>query len=269
MKMKTKRQAKVFVVANQKGGVGKSTTACHGGFYLGEKTVIDPDTNEERGAEVAFINAEIQRNSSNTMKKHHGVANVNALAFFQPELFEVVKTGPITHYEGGPFMADIGREQMGYFKQHIERISPEYDYIVIDTPPSAGVLQVSALMVADYVLSPIEMDAYSLDGVVDMLKTIMGVKQRYNPKLEFLGMLPSRLQNTSPRQRAALASLLMNYSKYVFGGVESGFKVSVRQAIPEALEEGVPVWRLKSSGAKDAGIEMLAIMQALDEKMGG
>lgn len=267
MTTKTKRRAKVFAVSNQKGGVGKTTTACTATFYFAEKTVIDPDTGEERAAEVAFLNVEIQRNGSNTMRKHHGVANVTAEAFFKPDLFEVIKTGAITHYEGGPFMADIGRDQMGYFKQHIERIASEFDYIVIDTPPSAGVLQVAVLMAADYVLSPIEMDSYSMDGVVDMLKTIMGVKQRFNPKLEFLGMLPSRLQNTSPRQRAALASLLANYSKYVFG-VEQGCKVSVRQAIPESLEEGVPVWRLKSSGARDAGIEMLTIMKMVDARMG-
>lgn len=265
--MKTKRKAKTVVVSNQKGGVGKSTMSCHGGWWLGEKRIVDPDTLLLRDAEVAFLNVEVQRNSSNTMKKHHGVANVTAAAFFEPDLFEVVKTGPITVYEGGPFMADIGREKMGNFPRQIERISTEYDFIVIDTPPSAGVLQVAALMAADYVISPIEMDSYSLDGVVDMLKTIMGVKQRYNPKLEFLGMLPSRLQNTSPRQRAALASLLEHYSKYVFG-VDEGFKVSVRQAIPEALEEGVPVWRLKSSGAREAGAEMLSIMRMLDKKMG-
>lgn len=267
MKMSAKRKMTVFCVANQKGGVGKTTAAVHSTHHFAKKKVLDDETGKERDARVAFVNVDVQRNGSNTMKKAYGAANVNAAAFFQPELFEIVANGPVTVYEGGPFMADIERSQGAYFKGHIKRLSEHFDFCVIDTPPSAGVLQIAPLTAAHYVLSPIEMEEYSMDGVVDMIRTIMGVKQRYNPELEFLGMLPSRLQNTSPRQRDALKDLLTRYPKFVFGANE-GAKVSARQAIPEALAEGVPVWDLKKSSAHDSAVEMRLIMALLDQRMG-
>lgn len=258
---------KVFAVANQKGGVGKSTTAVHKTFDLARKKVIDHDTGKERNARVAFINSEIQRNSSNTLKKAYGVANVNAAAFYKPDEFEIVVNEPVTVYEGGPFMADIDRNQGGNFKKQIARIAPYFDFCVIDTPPSAGVLQVAPLTAADYVLSPLEMEEYSMEGVVDMLKTILGIKQRYNPDLNFLGILPCRVLNTSPRQRDALKDLLTRFPQYVFAAADAP-KMSVRQAIPEALSEGIPVWDLKKSSAREAAVEMLHIMALLDQKMG-
>ncbi|MBZ2207181.1 ParA family protein [Massilia soli] len=255
-----------LVVANQKGGVGKSTTACHAAFYLGGQARAKQPGGADKGR-VAFISCEVQKNSSNTLKKTYGTANVRADAFFRSEPFDVVPTGAITVYEGGPFMADIERIQGAHFRTQVARIAPHFDYCIIDTPPSVGVLQVAALSAADFVLSPIEMDEYSVEGVVDMLKTIIGVKERFNPGLVFLGMLPCRLQNTSPRQKAPLANLLKHYSNYVFG-LDEGCKTSVRQAIPEALAQGVPVWQLKSSGAREAGAEMLAIMRLLERAMG-
>jgi chromosome partitioning protein len=267
MTMSANRRMKVFCVANQKGGVGKTTTAVHATHHFAKKKILDDEQGKERNARVAFINVEVQRNGSNTLKKVYGVANVTAAAFFKPEPFEIVVNEPVTVYEGGPFMADIERSQGAYFKAHIERIAPFFDYCVIDTPPSAGVLQIAPLTAAHYVLSPIELEEYSMDGVVDMLKTIMGVKQRYNPGLEFLGMLPSRLQNTSPRQREALKDLLTRYPQFVFGAKE-GAKVSARQAIPEALAEGVPVWDLKKSSAHDSTVEMRLIMALLDQRIG-
>ena len=261
------RALTTLVVANQKGGVGKSTLACHAAFYFAQQRVLDSYSGEEREARIAFINCEVQKNSSNTLKKTYGSASVRADAFFQRDAFEVERTGAVTVFEGGPFMADVDRTQGALFKGHIARIAPQFDYCIIDTPPSVGVLQVAALTAADFVLSPIEMDEYSMEGVVDMLRTIIGVKEKFNPKLVFLGMLPCRLQNTSPRQKAALTSLLTHYAHYVFG-VTEGLRTSVRQAIPEALAEGVPVWRLKSSGAREAGAEMLAIMRLLEREMG-
>jgi len=265
--MPKKRRMIVFVVSNQKGGVGKTTTAVHKTFDFARKTVIDYDTGEERDARVAYISSEIQRNGIKTLEKNFGLANVNASVFYSPDEFEIVVNGPVTVYAGGPFMADIDRNQGRHFKDQIDRISPYFDYCVIDTPPSAGVLQVAPLTAADYVLCPLELEDFSMEGVVDMLKTILGIKQRYNPGLNFLGILPCRVLNTSLRQKKALESLLTRYPQYVFAAADAP-KMSVRQAIPEALSEGVPVWDLKKSSAREAADEMLHIMALLDQKMG-
>lgn len=246
---------KTIVVANQKGGTGKSTLAVHLGIYLADFL--------EKNYKVAFINCETQSNSSNTLKKKYSVGNVRANAFFSKELFPVeVGEESITVYEGGSFLADVERNQGGYFKQHIARLSEVFDYCVIDVPPTASVLQIAPLSAADYVISPIEMEDYSMQGVTDMIKTVIGVRKQYNPNMQFLGMLPNRLKGTSPRQKAALVDLLTRYPQFCFAASE-GAKVGERQSIPEALSEGLPVWKLKKSSAKEASDEMLKVMNLI------
>lgn len=248
---------KTIVYANQKGGTGKSTAACHTAMYFAEK----------QGARVLFINCETQGNSSNTLKKTHPVASVRTTAFFNKDAFELQSTGGMLVVEGGSFLADVDRNQGGFFKPQLARFADDFDYCIIDTPPTANVLQIAPLTAADFVISPIEMEDYSMQGVVDMIKTIKGVQQRYNPGMIFLGMIPSRLKGTSPRQKAALASLLTNYPQFVFAA-EHGAKIGDRQAIPEALADGLPVWKLKKTSAREAAEEMLNFLRLLDQKVG-
>lgn len=247
---------KTIVIANQKGGTGKSTFACHLAFFYAEK-----------GKKVAFINCETQGNSSNTLKKAYPIGAVRASAFFQQEQFEIANVHPVTIYEGGGFLADVERNQGGMFKPQVQRLAPHFDYCIIDTPPTASVLQIAPLTAADFVISPIEMEDYSMQGVADMLKTIMGIRQRFNPGMAFLGMLPNRLKGTSPRQKAALADLLSKYPQFVFAA-EQGARIGERQAIPEALAEGIPVWKLKKTAAREAADEMLKVMQLVADKVG-
>src|ERR1044072_4230055 len=109
----------------------------------------------------------------------------------------------------------------------------------------------AALMAADFACCPIELEEYSIDGVTDMLKTIFGVRQKYNPCLSLLGLVANRFNPHSLRQKEALASLLAHYEQFVVPA-----KVSTRTSIPEALAAGVPVWRLAKSAAREASAEV-------------
>jgi chromosome partitioning protein len=248
---------KTIVVSNLKGGVGKSTVACHLAYHFAEK-----------GKRVAFINADTQVNSSKALKKVFPTGgDIRSDAFFSREVFPIDGSKPVTIYEGGMFLADVTKEQVGFFKPQVSRLEPHFDYCVIDTGPSVGPLQLGPLTAADYVISPVELEDFSMDGVADMLKLIVGVRQRYNPKLVFLGMLPNLLNNTSPRQKSALRQLFTQFPQFVFG-VEQGLKLSVRQALPEALAQGIPVWKLKKTAAREAAEEMQSVLALIDERIG-
>ncbi len=144
----------------------------------------------------------------------------------------------------------------------MDRLSPHFDYCLIDTPPALGLRMTAALIVADYVFCPIELEEYSIDGVTAMIKTILGVRQLHNPRLKFLGLLANRFNPHSVRQREALQALLTTYRQYVIPA-----KISTRSAIPEALSQGVPVWKLQKTSAREAAAEVHKAFGVLLEKM--
>ena len=103
-----------------------------------------------------------------------------------------------------------------------------------------------------------------VDGIKMMLQTVFGVKQKYNPKLEFLGMLPNRFNSRSERQKKTFAQLVKNYSELLIPA-----KVGFRSSIPEALAAGVPVWSLKKTAAKEAGREFKEAFRIVFDRVGG
>ena len=120
----------------------------------------------------------------------------------------------------------------------------------------------AALIAADYVACPIELEEYSIDGVTDMLRTIFGTRERYNQRLRLLGIIANRFNPHSVRQRAVLAELIANYHEFVVPA-----KISTRSAIPEALAAGIPVWRLQKSSAREASEEVLRVFELLHGRM--
>ena len=82
----------------------------------------------------------------------------------------------------------------------------------------------------------------SIDGLKKMLQTIFGVKQKWNPDLNFLGMLPNRFNPRSLAQKETLMELIKHYAQLLIPA-----KISIRSSIPEALAEGIPVWQLKKA----------------------
>jgi chromosome partitioning protein len=86
---------------------------------------------------------------------------------------------------------------------------------VIDTPPGLGLRVQAALIGAQFVLSPVELDDFGISGITDLLKVVFGIKQKINPDLAFVGMLPNRLNSASVAQKTALEELLAKYANYM------------------------------------------------------
>lgn len=243
-----------LTIANQKGGVGKTTV----GVHLAYRFV-------EVGKRVLYIDIDPQGNSSKTLAPY-------ACGIFASQLFDQVpvvlqgKDG-ITLISADEKMVDIERADskvIGFFAAQLKNLDRSaFDVCIIDTPPTMGLRMTAAFIVTNHVLAPIELEEYSLDGIEKLLKTIIGVKQKFNPSLNFLGMLPNKFNPNSARQKAALAQLLKKFSQYMIPA-----KIGIRSGIPEALAAGIPVWKLKKTAAREAGNEFKAAIDLIFTRMG-
>jgi len=242
------------VITNQKGGVGKSTITALFAWWLAEK----------EKARVALLDLDSQKNLTHTFAQHQ--CEVSAARLFGAGLFAGdTSLRSLCLFPGETALADLERaspEVIRNFRNNVAQLDPHFDYCLIDTPPALGLRMTAALVVADYVLCPIELEEYSIDGVTAMIKTIVGVRQRHNRRLKFLGLLANRFNPHSVRQRETLQALFVAYGHHLIPT-----RISTRSAIPEALSQGVPVWRLPKTSAREAAAEVHKAFGLLRERM--
>ena len=127
---------------------------------------------------------------------------------------------------------------------------------------SLGVFMLTAaVLAADYMLSPVEMEAYSLQGMKKMVAVISNLRKQ-NPKLRFLGMVPNKVDARKPRHVANLAALQQAYPQLVLP-----FSVGARDSIAQALGEQMPVWKIKKTAARKATQEVRELADYVFTKM--
>lgn len=247
---------KILVVANQKGGVGKTALSVHAAWKL-----------QDEGKRVLFIDLDNQGNATKTLSEYS--TGVGASSLYESGLIQLEAKDGISLIGSDDALADVERASAQVFltfQKQMQHLGSQFDYCVIDTAPVLGMKMSGALMAAHFVVCPIELEGYSIDGITKMLQTIFGIKQTYNPGLAFLGMLPSRVNAHSPRQKDALKQLLSNQKMAQF---MVPAKIGNRQAVAEALEEKAPVWKLKKTAAREAAEEMQVALGILIERMEG
>ena len=142
-----------------------------------------------------------------------------------------------------------------------KRLGEFFDVCLIDTAPSLGVAMTAAVLTADYMLSPIEMEAYSLQGMKKMVAVISNLRKQ-NPKLRFLGMVPNKVDARKPRHVNNLATLQQAYPQLILP-----FSIGARDSIAEALGEQMPVWKIKKTAARKATQEVRALADYVFTKM--
>ena len=190
--------ATVFVVANQKGGIGKSTTATNLAGILGKQ------------AKTLLIDADPQGNSTSTYN-----AKIDDVATLYDVIIDSDKlpiTEAIQHTENGDIVASdpllVKAEKMldgdleGFYrlKDALEGLE-DYKYIIIDTAPSLNIILYNCLIAADKVIIPVTADSYAIQGIQQLYDTIMSVKKRQNKDLTIAGLLLVKYQGRSNLER--------------------------------------------------------------------
>jgi chromosome partitioning protein len=190
--------ATVFVVANQKGGIGKSTTATNLAGILGKK------------AKTLLIDADPQGNSTSTYEAK--IEDVATLYDVMIDSDKLPISEAIQHTENGDIVASdpllVKAEKMldgdveGFYrlKDAIENLD-DYKYIVIDTAPSLNIILYNCLIAADKVIIPVTADSYAMQGIQQLYDTIMAVKRRQNRDLTIAGLLLVRYSGRSNLER--------------------------------------------------------------------
>lgn len=254
---------KIIVIANQKGGVGKTTFGRH--LYFAAK---------EHKLRTLVVDFDPQANTSKTLFHIHGETAPDQEWLKASDLFtKHSKLKPLQVDElSGLVSADNKLVDASEFSQEVvlqarktlQTFGDQYDVCIIDTPPSKGQLLFAALSCADYVLSPCTLDEDATDGLAGLFEDIQRVRQaKWNPTLKILGIQVNEMNKSRAYDRQALKDLQTQCKGMVLPNI-----VYERAAIKLAIRK--PVWRSARGGMNKslAAVEMKTACDAVLHKIG-
>ncbi len=225
--------AMILAIANQKGGVGKTTTAINLAAALSQKKIktLLVDLDPQGNATLSFVDPEDVQLSVYELLTQPGVG--------VPEVVRHTSQPELDVLPARISLAKAEVKLVGEFDSHFrlkDKLEPYrdlYDYVVIDTPPTLGILTVNALVAATHLLVPIQSSYFALEGTDDLLETYQKIRSRPNPDLQFLGVVI-----TLHDRRTVLARDIKRQIREVFG--EKVFKTTISKSV--RLEES-PAYR--------------------------
>jgi chromosome partitioning protein len=211
--------ARVIAVANQKGGVGKTTTSVNLSASLA--------AGGDHGRRVLAVDLDPQGNASSGLgvPRTEGARSVYHALLADCPLLQVIRPTELLGLDVAPASVDLYgaevelveiRERERQLRYALAEVAPNYDYVVIDCPPSLGFLTLNALCAADSVLVPMQCEYYALEGLSHLISTIERVRGRLNPRLSIEGILFCMHDGRTNLTRSVINEVRSHFGAKVF-----------------------------------------------------
>lgn len=241
--------AKVICITNQKGGVGKTTTAVNLCYYLAKNkhtallVDFDPQGNATSGLGIDKNDPALGVTMTDVVLGKNAMKDCIRNTKYKG--FDLAPTTP--ELANAEVEITAQKTKFVLLRNAIRSVAGDYEYIIIDLPPSLSLLTVNGMIAADYLLLPVQTEFYALEGVTQLLETMKLIKKQANPSLKLLGVVATMYD-----KRTSLSSQVLEEIKKYFKNLTFKTTIPRNVRLAEAPSHGVPVGAYDkfSKGAK-------------------